>query len=761
VVRAIWQRYLLAGLVASVVCAAVPLGVSQDIIYGLIGFSSAAAILAGVRMNRPTHPGAWYLFAAGTATWAVGDGLYSWYSDVALTSPFPSLADVFYLAAYPLLAAGLLVLGRRAGALGPTGLDETAIVTLGLGLLAWVFLIAPTWTTYTEPLLNRLVGVAYPLCDVLLLAMLLRLTAAARARNTAFLLVAGAVGAILVVDAAFAVQAFVPAFASQTHLLDFGWLLSYVLWGTAALHPSMHWLSAPPPPRNVTLSTLRLTVLAMATAIGPAILGGEVIAGHQLDVAPVVITAGAIVVLATTRVGRTMRLLDSQTRRLAQLADTDYVTGLVNRRYFVHRLGELLGVAHPEVTGILVVHLERFSEINDTLGQSTADAILHAVGARLAELTGERGLVARMGNDLFGVLDPSITSGQEAGRAAVAIREGAQRPLELPNLDLSVEVSVGALVLPEDGAEPEVALLRADVVLAVARSRPERTARFGIGMEPGDTLAPLVIAELREAIDHGDLVVHYQPQVEIRTGRVLGVEALVRWQHPRHGLLGPDTFIPSAEQTGLIGPLTQYVLDRALHQCALWRHEGLDLTVAVNLSARNLLDPGLVHDVRSAIQRHGLQAPSLELEITETSAMVNPRRSIQVLGALAGLGVRLSIDDYGTGHSSLAYLQKLPVGRLKIDRSFVTAMVVDPASAAIVDSTIELARVLRFEVVAEGVEDEATLLRLRDMHCGTAQGFGLGRPVAASMLPELVTRIEERLCTVLAKPSLGKARQAG
>lgn len=220
--------------------------------------------------------------------------------------------------------------------------------------------------------------------------------------------------------------------------------------------------------------------------------------------------------------------------------------------------------------------------------------------------------------------------------------------------------------------------------------------------DSGDARAPLLIGELGQAIENGEVVVHFQPQVEIQTGHVYAVEALVRWQHPRHGLLGPDVFIPAAAQAGLIGPLLQYVLDTCLLQCARWRREGLDLVVAVNLSVRNLLDPGLIDKIRSALERHGLEALSLELELTEDTAMVDPRRSIQILGVLAKMGVMLSIDDYGTGHSSLAYLQQIPVGRLKIDRSFVTEMTFDASSAAIVRSTIELARVLRFDVVAEG-----------------------------------------------------------
>lgn len=245
---AIWRRYLLAGLAVSLLCVVLPLGVGRDLLYCLIGASSAAAILIGVRKNRPIHPISWYFFAGATATWALADGLYGWYEDVALTAPFPSLADVLYLAVYPLFAAGLLMLGRRRGAkTSPLGLDETVILTVGVGLLAWVFLIEPTWISYNAPLLTRLVGVAYPLCDLLLFAMLMRLTTSAGARNTAFVLVAGSVSAMLAADVVFAAGAFVPAIAAHTYLLDIGWLLSYVLWGTAALHPSMRELTSPPP----------------------------------------------------------------------------------------------------------------------------------------------------------------------------------------------------------------------------------------------------------------------------------------------------------------------------------------------------------------------------------------------------------------------------------------------------------------------------------------------------------------------------------
>ncbi len=749
-VMPVWRRYLFVGLVASAICVVLPLGVVRDQVYCLIGFYGVAGILLGVRENQPARPRGWYLFAAGTLMWVLGDELYGWYQHVVLIAPFPSPADALYLSAYVLFATGLLVLVRARGrGQGPSALIDTAIFTVALALPAWLFLIAPAWTGNGEHVLTRLVSVAYPFGDMMLFAMLTWLATSIGTQNTAFRLVAGSVGALVVADSAFAVATFVPAFADHTYLLDYLWLASYVLWGAAAIHPSMRRLSTPAPGRVERISTTRIAALAAAVSVGPAIIVGELIAGVQVHNVAIVVSAGMLVPLILVRIVRIVRQLENQAVRLERLADTDYVTGLVNRRYFSARLADLLGVADPKATGILLVDLERFAEINDTLGQRTADAILHGVGARLADLTGEHAVVARMGDDVYGVLDPSITTGEEASQAATRIRQAFESPLALPGLSVSIEVSVGAVVVPEDGTEADLALLRADVALSVARARSERTARYGKEMDTGAALAPQLLTELLNAIKQGEIVVHYQPQVEIRSGRVLGVEALVRWQHPRHGLLGPDSFIPAVEQTGLIGPLTQFVLDSALWQCARWRREGLFLEIAVNLSVRNLLDPGIVDTVRSALDRHGLEAGSLELEITETTAMVDPRRSIAVLNALAGLGVELSIDDYGTGQSSLAYLQQLPVTRLKIDRSFVAGMIDNRASAAIVASTIELARVLELDVVAEGVEDDETLLRLRDLRCPSVQGFALGPPVEATLLPELIRRIEERLPPVL------------
>ncbi|RYV50217.1 putative bifunctional diguanylate cyclase/phosphodiesterase [Pengzhenrongella frigida] len=751
-----WRRYVLAGLPAAVACALLPIGIGRDLVYCSIAATGTVAIIVGVRRHRPDRAIAWYLMAFGIASWVAGDGLYSWYEHVVAVAPFPSWADVLYLAAYPLFAAGLLILLRSKGPeRWPTAVLDSAILTVALGLLSWVFLIEPTWAVNGTPLVERLIAVAYPIADGLLFAILIRLAMGAKLaqHNPALRLLAASVAALVAADILFELSTFVPVIAENDTAIDPIWLAAYVLWGAAALHPAMRTLSSPSTDRASVADGNPLIAFAAALLIGPAILLGEVLAAARPHVGAVVCASGFMVPLVLVRMTRLVHLLTNQTRRLGELADTDFVTGLANRRKFADAVGEHLATgadrAAAPTAGLLLIDLERFTEIEETLGHLTGDAILRAVGARLAALAGANALIARLSGDSFGVLDCSITSATSAVEAAARIRSGLELPLELIELSVSVEVSVGVVLLPDDGSETAVVLRRADVALSAAKERPGRTARYGVEMETGGNLAPSLIGELRGALDRGEIVLHYQPQVEVRTGRVLGVEALARWQHPEHGLLGPDSFIAAAERTGIIGPLTQYVLDRALAQCAIWRRAGLPLTVAVNLSVRNLLDPGLVDDVRAALSRHGLEANVLELEITEGTAMVDPRRSLQVLGTLADMGVLLSIDDYGTGHSSLAYLQRLPVRRLKIDRSFVTGLVDDEPSAAIVRSTIELARHLGLDVVAEGVEDDVTLLRLHAMACFAVQGFGLGRPVPPLLLPDLVDQIEARVPDVV------------
>jgi EAL domain-containing protein (putative c-di-GMP-specific phosphodiesterase class I) len=308
----------------------------------------------------------------------------------------------------------------------------------------------------------------------------------------------------------------------------------------------------------------------------------------------------------------------------------------------------------------------------------------------------------------------------------------ALRPaVELDGFLLEVDASIGTACYPDDGTDLETLLRRADVAMYSAKARHLSHVPYSSEIDESDPARLALVADLRRGLDAGELVLFYQPKLDLRRRTVGAVEALVRWQHPRLGLLQPAAFVEMAEHTGLIKPLTHNVLKQALQQCAAWRTEGLELQVAVNVSPRSLLDRELVDTVAAALQETGLGGADLKLEITETAIMVDPLAALQVLNQLAAMGVGLSIDDFGTGYSSLAYLRRLPVGEIKIDRSFVQQMAREDGDRAIVRSTIELAANLGLSVVAEGVEDSQTLEELARLGCDEAQGYFIGRPVRA------------------------------
>ncbi|MCU1432113.1 MAG: diguanylate cyclase/phosphodiesterase & domain with sensor, partial [Actinotalea sp.] len=614
---------------------------------------------------------------------------------------------------------------------------------------------------------------AYPVGDLVLLAQLVHLGVRLIAHSVSLRLLAAALLLVLLADGAFQASAYLPVVEENIRLLDTGWLAGSLLWGAAALHPSMRAAGETHVAPDRTFTVGRLVFLSTSVLLLPLTVLAETAVGARVHMTEVALVSAALIGLVLVRMVMMLRRMTEQSDRLAHLADTDFLTGLESRRRFTERLATALHDGPPPAThasAVLLIGLERFTEINDTLGHRTGDELLRAVATRLRAHLDPAAGVARMGGSVFGVLLPAGTDEAAALATAHAARELLLEPLVLSDVSVTIDSGVGVVLLAgaaADGAPAEPldegeVLHRADVALSAAREGDGRVAAYASEMENGGSLAPVLMAELRSALESGEVVVHFQPQIEVATGRVLGAEALVRWQHPEHGLLGPMTFVPAAERTGLIRLLTLYVLDRSLAQCAVWQAAGRDLTVSVNLSVRNLLDPGLVADVREALARHRLAPSLLELEITETMAMVDPTRSVEVLGALDALGVTLSIDDYGTGYGSLAYLQRLPVRRLKIDRSFVAGVLDDAASAAIVRSTIELAHHLGLTVVAEGVEDDETLLTLRDMRCYAAQGFGIGRPVASESLVALVDAIHARVPGLVGADELvGVPRLAG
>jgi len=447
------------------------------------------------------------------------------------------------------------------------------------------------------------------------------------------------------------------------------------------------------------------------------------------------------------------RIVSSASRRLRRHAAQnrhqalhDSLTDLPNRTLFHDRIDQALRDARRErVPGaVLLIDLDHFKEVNDTLGHKKGDVLLTEIGNRLRGALRESDTIARLGGDEFGVLLPRLNSSAGAAEAAQKIRAALEPDFVIDDLPVRVDASVGIALYPAHGENVDILLQHADVAMYEAKRTHSGIEHYSVEHDPYNPVRLAMVGELRRGLAQNEVLLHYQPKVDLEAGKVVGAEALVRWQHPTRGLIAPNEFVPMAERTGLIRPLSRYVLNTAIAQCQEWRAAGLGLRVSVNLSARNLLDPTLPDDVKRLLSKWGVPASCLELEITESTIMVDPNRALEVLRRLHGMDIALSIDDFGTGYSSLAYLKELPVNELKIDRTFVMAMTSNRGDAFIVRSTIDLAHNLSLQVVAEGVEDAETMSELAELGCDIAQGFHLSRPLPANEFSEWLAARGER-----------------
>jgi diguanylate cyclase (GGDEF)-like protein len=425
-----------------------------------------------------------------------------------------------------------------------------------------------------------------------------------------------------------------------------------------------------------------------------------------------------------------------------KLATHDSLTGLPNRLLFRERLARMLCEDSTATLVVMLVDLDGFKEVNDTLGHHVGDSLLCQVGHRLDEQLGDHLTVARLGGDEFAVVGPVADRGEatELGAEVLAV---LQQPFALQDLPFHIEASVGGALYPEHATDVDALLQRADVAMYLAKEHGSGYETYNANTDRYSPRRLGLLGELRRAIEQGELVLQYQPIATMETGEVHRVEALIRWEHPEHGLLPPSEFIPLAEPTGLMGPLTRHVLDLAIAQTRAWHDRNLDITVAVNVSARNLHSTELCDDVAALLSKWSVPPTSLELEITESVVMSDPRRATEVLQSLNALGVKTVLDDFGTGYSSLAYLKRLPVSQLKIDGAFVADMATNDEDAAIVSSTINLARSLGLSVVAEGVESETVWQRLHEYGCDFVQGYYLSRPLPAEQMTRWLEQREE------------------
>jgi diguanylate cyclase (GGDEF)-like protein len=453
-----------------------------------------------------------------------------------------------------------------------------------------------------------------------------------------------------------------------------------------------------------------------------------------------VLILGLFVLWATllTVVGYASQRLRRQAAEKEEQALSDSLTGLANRTMFQEAIGAAIsGSGRRKVAGaVMLMDLDRFKDVNDTLGHHNGDLLLQRIGARLDSVLRNTATVARLGGDEFAILLGDTHDRQAVVPVVRRILKVLEEPVVVGGLALQVEASIGIAIFPENGRTVDSVMRAADVAMYVAK---EQRSGYEFYDEDGhehrhDAGRLALIGELRRAMDEAELVLFYQPKVDLRTGLAIGVEALARWSHPERGMLSPDEFIPLAERSNLLRPMTLYLLDTAMRQANAWRAKGIEVSVAVNLSMQNMLDLRLPNDLARLLTSWRLPAGSLELEITESTIMADHRRAQTILGRLSKMGVRLSIDDFGTGYSSLQYLQELPVDAIKIDRSFVMSMESDPGNATIVQSTVDLGHNLGLEVVAEGVEDMHSYNKLAALGCDYAQGYFLSKPLSPDKL---------------------------
>jgi diguanylate cyclase (GGDEF)-like protein len=432
----------------------------------------------------------------------------------------------------------------------------------------------------------------------------------------------------------------------------------------------------------------------------------------------------------------TTRRLRAQVDRNAYLAEHDVLTGLPNRALFQRRVVEATTEATRggRAAAVAVIDLDRFKEVNDTLGHGNGDALLCELARRLADSVGDDNMVARLGGDEFGLVITSPGDIEDITAALGQVRRLLREEVEVSGLPLAADASIGFALCPDDGTTVDALLQHADVAMYVAKATHAGVVRYDPSQDHYDSGKLSLVAELRRAIAGDELVLHYQPKANVATGEIVAVEALVRWNHPDRGLLYPDAFLPIAEQTGIIDGLTRWVLASALAQLEEWG-SGVDLAVAINISARNLSRADFADSVLRALRASGVPAARLLLEITETALVSDPANAGRSLRRLAAAGVRISLDDFGQGQTSLGYLSTLPLHEVKIDKSFVLDMLSDRSHAAIVRSVIDLAHNLGFEVVAEGVETPQILNALDALGCDIAQGYLLARPMPAAALP--------------------------
>lgn len=689
------------------------------------------------------------LIAAGMTVNAIGDVVFGVY-DILGDVPSVSWADPFYLATYPciLIGMGWWITIRGRTSVGEIFIDASAVATVA-GLVIWqAFVVAPE-VLVSGTFVERFVYASYPMADVLLVAALMGALFSSVRRQFDMLLMVGFAVALLIADILYSAVQLV---SHPRVFEDASNAFYYVAYGLIAGAAVMQPMVAPPddgvPGDSRPISYFRLTVLGIALCGASVFAVGSVALGYSIN-APISIGATIIVsAMVMVRFAGLVRRLEREQRRLGDAearlvyqASHDALTGLPNRTMLTERLLREIRAARVDGSrlAVMFIDLDGFKGINDTLGHQTGDMLLAAVASRIRAALRPTDLVARIGGDEFLVVAPRLGKESFATIIAERIMESIHEPLPVGENILQTASSIGIAMLRQ-GDDAEQLIAHADLALYQAKAFGGTQVRvFDPAMRESADRRARIASGLRDSLERGTLRVVYQPRVRLAGSRVTSVEALVRW--PDHPDVGIPEMIEVAEATNQIERLGRFVLDRACGDIAAVNlHLDTPIGVAVNVSMRQLLRHDLAREVRGVLDHHGLAPQLLTLELTETLLADEPAVAVVILNELRAMGVRIEIDDFGKGYSSLSRLSALPIDGLKIDRRFITGLGIDPAAKPMVEAIIGLARAVNVETTAEGIENDDQRIILRDLGCRFGQGFHLGRPMP---LTELAATLAE------------------